>query len=81
MKKGIIREMDSLGRVCVPMEYRRVLEIKGGDPIEMHMEGSSIVISKNEESCIFCGNSEGLIRFEGKTICNLCRRDLAEVTE
>ena len=44
--KGIIRRMDELGRVVVPIEIRNQFNIAEKDPIEIYVEGEKIVLKK-----------------------------------
>ena len=55
---GIVRKVDELGRVVIPIELRNKLDIKVKDPIEIFVDGSSIVLKKYEPNCIFCCNSK-----------------------
>ena len=74
--KGIIRKLDELGRIVVPKEMRKKLDIDVGTPLEIHLEGDAIVIKKDQESCIFCLGTEGISDFKGKKVCESC---LAEI--
>ena len=79
---GIVRNIDSLGRIVLPVEMRKLLEMNIGDPIEFFSEGDSIVLKKFQRSCIFCNTPEAkLIEFEGKKICTLCARRLGHAVE
>ena len=69
---GIVRKVDELGRVVLPIELRRILNIDIKDAIEIYVEGDSIILRKYEPSCIFCGSSEGVKDFKGKNICSVC---------
>ncbi len=69
---GIVRKVDELGRIVVPMELRKTMDIKEKDPIEIFTDGDSIILRKFSDSCIFCGNNEDAVRFEGKIICKGC---------
>ena len=73
---GVVRKLDVLGRVTIPMEFRRVLRIEEGTSLEMSREGGSIVLRKREEKCVFCDCSTGLTEFKGKKICAKCRKEL-----
>ena len=64
--------MDELGRVVIPIEIRNQFHIEEKDPIEIYVDGSSIVLKKYEKSCLFCGNTKNLINFNDKLICNKC---------
>jgi transcriptional pleiotropic regulator of transition state genes len=43
---GIIRNIDPLGRIVVPMELRRTLGIQEKDPMEIFVDGESIILQK-----------------------------------
>ena len=69
---GIIRRVDELGRVVLPIELRNKFGITEKDPMEIYVDGSSIILKKYEPNCIFCGNSKNLADFQGKMICEKC---------
>lgn len=69
---GIIRQLDALGRIVIPIEMRRKLDISVKDPLEITVEGSRIVIEKHREGCVFCNNADGLREYEGKPVCSRC---------
>ncbi len=69
---GVIRQVDELGRFVLPIEIRRSLGINVRDSLEIHTEGGRIVLTKHEESCIFCGAAKSLATHEGKCICQKC---------
>ena len=73
---GIVRKVDELGRVVLPIELRRTLNIDIKDSLEIYVENDSIVLRKYEPSCIFCGNSEEIKEFKGKNICGACYREI-----
>lgn len=50
---GIVRRVDELGRVVIPIEIRNKFGIAEKDPIEIYVEGTSIVLKKFEPNCIF----------------------------
>lgn len=74
---GIVRKVDELGRIVLPIELRRTLDIEERDPLEIHVEGDQIVLKKYAPSCIFCGTEEDLQLFRGKRICQGCIAALA----
>lgn len=76
---GIVRKMDSLGRIVLPIELRRTLDIADKDPLEIFVDGSSIVLKKSSSSCIFCGGSKGVVAFKEKSVCPKCLKDLKNV--
>ncbi|MBU3131564.1 AbrB/MazE/SpoVT family DNA-binding domain-containing protein [Clostridium gasigenes] len=73
---GIVRKIDDLGRLCIPKELRKVLNIDIQDPLEIYMDGEMIVLKKYEPACIFCGESNDITEFKGKRICKKCKSDL-----
>ena len=78
---GIIRRVDELGRVVIPIELRNKFGIAEKDPIEIYVEGSTIILKKYEPNCIFCGNSKNLIEHKGKFVCEKCIKQLLEEKE
>lgn len=73
---GIVRKVDELGRVVLPIELRRTLNIDIKDALEIYVENDSIILKKYEPSCIFCGSSEGIKEFKGKNICGACYEEI-----
>ena len=69
---GIIRKVDELGRVVLPIELRNKFGIKEKDPLEIYVDGSSIILKKNEQNCVFCGSTKDLMKYNGKNICSKC---------
>lgn len=69
---GIIRRVDELGRVVIPIEIRNQFNIIEKDPIEIYVDGSSIILKKFEPNCIFCGNNQDLLSYHDKLICTEC---------
>ncbi|MDD2269270.1 MAG: AbrB/MazE/SpoVT family DNA-binding domain-containing protein [Eubacteriales bacterium] len=69
---GIVRKVDELGRIVVPMELRRSLNINEKDPVEIFAEGDKIIIRKFSPACIFCGSTENVSSFKDKLVCEEC---------
>ena len=78
---GIVRRMDELGRVVIPIEIRNQFNIVEKDPIEIYVDGSSIVLKKFEPNCIFCGNTKNLLEYHGKLICKDCSKKIGNLKE
>ena len=76
---GIIRKVDELGRIVLPIELRRTLDIAERDELEIFMEGDQIVLRKYEPSCIFCSSSQGLVNYRGKNVCQECAQNMAKI--
>jgi transcriptional pleiotropic regulator of transition state genes len=75
---GIIRKVDDLGRIVLPIELRRVLDIAERDELEIFMDGDRIILHKYEPACIFCGTTQNLKSFCGKNVCVECAGKIAE---
>ena len=76
---GIIRGVDHLARLVIPKEIRTRLNIQDDvDSFEIFMEGNSVILRKYEPTCVFCGNANGVISFNGKNICQKCIRELSQ---
>jgi AbrB family transcriptional regulator, transcriptional pleiotropic regulator of transition state genes len=69
---GMARKVDSLGRVVLPAEMRRMFGIGEGDLVEISVEGNSIVLTKVEARCVFCGDADTLVEFSGRLVCGSC---------
>lgn len=78
---GIIRKVDELGRVVIPIELRNTLKIEEKDPIEIFVDGTSIVLKKHESNCIFCGNTKKLLTYKDKLICEKCAKRISSLSE
>ncbi|MDD5864214.1 MAG: AbrB/MazE/SpoVT family DNA-binding domain-containing protein [Firmicutes bacterium] len=75
---GIIRRVDELGRIVLPIELRRTLDIAERDELEIFMESDRIILQKFEPACVFCGSAHGLITFRGKNVCQECVTQMSE---
>lgn len=73
---GVVRKMDELGRIVLPIELRRTLDIEEKDALEIYVDGENIILKKYEPSCIFCGNAKDVISYKGKNICQNCMNEL-----
>lgn len=69
---GIVRKVDELGRVVIPIELRRTLDIAEKDALEIFVDGEMIVLKKYAPACIFCGQAKDVTQFKGKNICPDC---------
>jgi transcriptional pleiotropic regulator of transition state genes len=73
---GIARPVDPLGRVVIPVELRRSLDIKTDDLLEVYVEGEYIMLKKYEQKCVFCGGTEGIVEIHGKNVCGACIEEM-----
>lgn len=69
---GIVRKVDELGRVVIPIELRRTMQIAEKDPLEIYVDGESIILKKYEPACIFCGDAADVRIYKDKNICQTC---------
>lgn len=75
---GMTRQLDSLGRIVLPIELRRTLGISSEDGLEIFVDDDKIQLRKYTPGCLFCGESfDDLIPFRGKMICDTCRAELS----
>ena len=75
---GIVRKVDELGRIVLPIELRRTLDIEAKDALEIYVDGSQIILKKYEPACIFCGNAKNVIHFKGRNLCEDCLHELSQ---
>lgn len=73
---GIVRKVDELGRIVLPIELRRTLDIAEKDSLEIYMEGDAIILRKYQPACILCDNARDLVNYRGRNICSDCIRML-----
>ena len=73
---GIVRKVDELGRIVLPIEMRRTLDIAEKDALEIYVEGSSVILKKYKPSCIFCDGTKDITTFKGKNVCPKCLKEL-----
>ena len=80
---GMTRRIDQLGRIVIPAEFRRMLDIEAGDVLEMSMAGEKLMIGKADPVCAICGGRRKLVELREKHVCRSCvtalSRELAKV--
>ena len=69
---GIVRKVDELGRIVLPKELRKMFDIDHKDPIEIYVDGDSIILKKYEPACIFCESATDVVNYTDKRICKEC---------
>lgn len=77
---GMARKVDDLGRIVLPIELRRLHDIKTGDALEISVDGDAIVLRKLAQGCVFCGTGDDLTSFRGRALCTPCQADLSPPT-
>ena len=76
---GIVRKVDELGRIVLPIELRRTLDIAERDELEIYLDDDKVILRKYEPSCVFCGSPRSLVAFHGKNVCMECIRKMNEI--
>ena len=77
VQTGIVRHIDDLGRIVIPIEIRKRFGLSVKDPVEISVRGETILLSRPQAACVFCGNAEGLEEHRGRSICRDCIGELA----
>ena len=75
---GIVRKVDELGRVVLPIELRRTLNIDVKDSLEVYVDSNQIILKKYEPACIFCGSADGIKVYKDRNICSKCLQEIKE---
>ena len=73
---GVCRQVDELGRIVLPISIRKNLDIHVKDNMEIYTEGDKIILKKRQASCVFCGNTENVVAYNEKLICQDCLQEL-----
>lgn len=76
---GIVRKLDELGRITLPIELRRTLEIDNHDPLEIYVDDSKVILRKYNPSDIFTGSTDDLIEYNGITVSRESVVELARI--
>ena len=74
---GIVRKVDELGRIVLPIELRRTLHIEVRDSLEIFVDEETILLRKYTPACVICGDANELVENKGKKVCRRCIRELA----
>ena len=76
---GVVRKLDKLGRIVIPIEMRKTLDINLQDPLEIFSEGNNIILRKYAPGCVFCGEVNNTIQYKGKLVCQDCMNQLRPI--
>jgi len=76
---GIVRKIDELGRIVLPIEMRNCMDLKNKDSVEIFVDDDKIILRKHVPACIFCGNADNIVFFDDKRICLECLSKLKEL--
>ncbi|QGU00577.1 Transition state regulatory protein AbrB [Candidatus Syntrophocurvum alkaliphilum] len=75
---GVVRKVDELGRIVIPIELRRTMGIEEKDALEIYVDNERIILRKYEPACLFCGNAEDVLNYKGKNLCKSCLTELSK---
>lgn len=78
---GIVRKVDELGRIVLPIELRRIMDIAERDELEIYVEDDRIVLQKFEPSCVFCASAQDLVPYRNKKICRECISKMCDAAD
>ena len=73
---GVVRRVDELGRIVIPIELRRTLDIAEKDALEIYVDGEQIILKKYEPACIFCGDARDVVNYKGKYNWKNCMEEI-----
>ena len=73
---GIVRKVDELGRIVLPISIRQTMDINEKDSLEIFTDENRIILQKYSPSCIFCGDADNIVFFNGKRICAKCLEEI-----
>lgn len=76
---GIVRKLDELGRITLPIELRRNLDVKDRDPLEMFVDEDKIILKKYIPADIFTGEMDDLVEYKGKKVSKSSIIELAKL--
>lgn len=76
---GIVRKVDELGRIVLPIETRKRLGLGAKDPVEIFVEKDRVVLKKYEPACIFCGDADDITIYKDKRICKSCLEEMKKI--
>ena len=69
---GVVRKVDELGRIVLPISIIQTMEISSGDVLEIFTDEGKIILQKYQPACVFCNRADDIVYFSGKRICERC---------
>ena len=78
---GIVRRVDELGRLVIPKEMRKKMNIADNDPVEIFVDGEKIIITKYTPFCTFCQSDENVTEFKGRNVCRACLEEMRSLSD
>ena len=76
---GVVRKLDELGRITLPMELRKHLHMEDRESLHIYVDGERIILEKYSPSDVFTGEADNLIEFHGKKVSKNSIKQLAEL--
>ena len=73
---GMVRKVDELGRIVLPISIRQNMGIEARDSVEIFTDENRIILQKYQSSCIFCNTADELVYFNDQRICRECLEKL-----
>lgn len=73
---GVVRKLDNLGRIVIPIELRKTMGIEIKDTLEIFTEGDEIILKKYQPGCIFCNDARNVKLIKGKMVCEKCLAEM-----
>jgi transcriptional pleiotropic regulator of transition state genes len=77
VRTGIVRHIDELGRIVIPIEIRKRFGLGEKDPLEISVQDETILLSRPRSACVFCGAGDDLEEYRGRSVCRSCIDALA----
>ena len=78
---GVVRRLDELGRITLPMELRKNLHLEERDSLQIFVENDRIILQKYTPADIFTGETEDLIEYHGKKVSKKTISELAKLAK
>ena len=75
---GVVRKVDELGRIVLPISIRQTMDINEKDSLEIFTDENKIILQKYQPSCIFCNNADNIVFFNGKRVCEASLKKIKE---
>ena len=79
--EGIIRSLDPMGRVVIPKEMRKLLNVMDGDKVRIIKKNNSVIIKRVAGSCLVCGSEQDLIEYKDAWLCRNCVKEMDRMAE
>lgn len=73
---GVVRKLDELGRIVIPIELRRTMDIAIRDTLEIFVEDDKIILKKYHPACVFCNDARDVVYYKDKLVCKRCLEEL-----